>query len=118
MFEFSVGANARGTKHFQANREAIVRMDSKPMFVFAGDEWDTNPDFTEMKNFFLGPCRFASCAVLRALRPREEGNLWLRVPFCSGQFQFLSLCVRVFGGLTMCPPRLRQTTSAARWLTA
>ena len=37
----------------QGEREAVVRIGSKPMILFQGDTWDTDVDLIVMKNFWL-----------------------------------------------------------------
>jgi len=62
MFDFQLldmmelGVNPTTFKpmsHFDGKRKAVVRIDSKPMFVFQGTEFQTNPDFAKFKNLIL-----------------------------------------------------------------
>lgn len=38
---------------FEGTRKAVVRIDSKPMFIFQGSEFDSNSEFKTLKNLLL-----------------------------------------------------------------
>jgi len=54
MMELSVDSSTfQPMSAFEKTRKAVVRIDSKPMFVFQGTEFQTNPDFAKLKNLLL-----------------------------------------------------------------
>jgi len=54
MIEMSVdAATFKPMSDFEGKRQAVVRIDSKPMFVFQGGEFESNPDLKTFKNLLL-----------------------------------------------------------------
>jgi len=54
MVELSVdAATFKPMADFEGKRQAVVRIDSKPMFIFQGSEFDSNPDLKTFKNLLL-----------------------------------------------------------------
>lgn len=54
MVELSVdAATFKPMSDFEGTRKAVVRIDSKPMFIFQGAEFETNPELKTLKNLML-----------------------------------------------------------------
>ena len=54
MIELSVNPDSfKSMADFEGKRQAVVRIDSKPMFIFQGSEFETNPDLKTFKNLIL-----------------------------------------------------------------
>jgi len=54
MMEMSVdAATFKPMASFEGKRQAVVRIDSKPMFIFQGSEFESNPDLKTFKNLLL-----------------------------------------------------------------
>lgn len=54
MVELSVDPKTfKSMADFEGKRQAVVRIDSKPMFVFQGSEFETNPDLATLKSLLL-----------------------------------------------------------------
>jgi len=54
MIEMSVDSTTfKPMSVFEGKRQAVVRIDSKPMFIFQGSEFESNPDLKTFKNLLL-----------------------------------------------------------------
>jgi len=54
MFEFTIDADSfKSLKDFEGKRSVAVKYGGKPMFVFAGEEFETREDFALLKSFLL-----------------------------------------------------------------
>jgi len=54
MLELSVDAGSfRSMASFESTRKAVVRIDSKPAFIFQGSEFESNPDLKTFKSLLL-----------------------------------------------------------------
>lgn len=54
MYEFGVDPKTyRSMAHFEGKRKALLRYGSKPMFVFNGELFDTEPDYIALKGLLL-----------------------------------------------------------------
>lgn len=54
MVELSVEPSTfKSMADFDGKRQAVVRIDSKPMFLFQGSEFESNPDLKTFKNLIL-----------------------------------------------------------------
>lgn len=54
MLELSVDPGTyQPMSFYEGKRKAIVRIDSKPMFVFQGSEFETNLEFSKFRNLIL-----------------------------------------------------------------
>jgi ribosome production factor 2 len=54
MIELSVdGATFKPMSSFEGKRQAVVRIDSKPMFIFQGNEFESDPNLKTFKNLLL-----------------------------------------------------------------
>jgi ribosome production factor 2 len=54
MVEMSVDATTfKPMSDFEGKRQAVVRIDSKPMFIFQGSEFESNPELKTFKNLLL-----------------------------------------------------------------
>jgi ribosome production factor 2 len=54
MIELSVDPlTFKSMADFEGTRQAVVRIDSKPMFIFQGSEFESDPDLKTLKNLFL-----------------------------------------------------------------
>jgi ribosome production factor 2 len=54
MIELSVdGPSFKPMSAFEGTRQAVVRIDSKPMFIFQGSEFESNPELKTFKSLLL-----------------------------------------------------------------
>jgi len=54
MIEFGIDKDTfKPMDHFEGKRQAVVRPGGKPMFIFVGEEFETNENFKVARNLFL-----------------------------------------------------------------
>lgn len=54
LIETSInGSTFKTMQEFSSGRKSVVRVDSKPCFVFMGDDWGRDPDLKALKSLFL-----------------------------------------------------------------